>query len=274
MKTEQTPKVSVIMPAYRQAEYVGDAIRSVLSQTFTDWELLIGDDGSPDNVAEEVEKVSGGDPRIRFFSFENRGLSGARNFLAGRAAGIYLLPLDADDMLHPSYIEKCLAEFNRHPDAAVVYSKWRGFGASSHVRDIAYTGYRDLLADNSIFASAMFRKSDFKRIGGYDESMTIGFEDWEFWIRMLDEDSVVLQIPEPLFMYRRKKESMSVTASRPDKEARVLRYISEKHSDKYERYYPDRLADIKELYKMRRRVAKWKRRSIFSRLWYAVTGKF
>ena len=262
------------MPAYKQAQYVGEAIRSVLAQTFTDWELLIGDDGSPDNVAEEVEKAAAGDQRVKFCSFENRGAAGARNFLAEQARGTYLLPLDADDLIRTTYIEKCLEEFIRHPEASVVYCKWQSFGATRHTRELKYTGYRDLLADNSIFISAMYRRADFERAGGYDDKMRKGFEDWEMWIRLLDGDSVVIQIPEPLFLYRRKKESLSVSASYPENEIDTFRYIAAKHRDKYDRLYPDRLADLVELHKLRKRMAKWKSRSLLSRLWYALTGKF
>ena len=267
------PTVSVIMPAYKQAEYVAEAIRSVKAQTFKDWELLIGDDGSPDNVAEIVKHEVADDPRIRFFHSDNQGVSSTRNHLAAKAKGEYLLPLDADHKIHPTYIEKCLAEFKTSPEIRLVYCRWKFFGASSHTPALSYSGYRNLLTGNTIFNAAMFRKSDLDRIGGYDEMMRSGYEDWEMWIRFLDEDAVVRQLPETLFFYRKKKESLSVSSSRPEREKEIMAYVYSKHKDLYDRMFPDRLGELCELSFRRKRMDKWKRRSIWSRLWYAFTGK-
>lgn len=270
---EVKPMVSVLMPAYNQEKFVAEAIQSVLDQTFTDWELIIVDDGSPDNVAAVVAPYVESDRRIKFFHTENRGVAGARNFAASRASGQYLLPLDADDKIAPSYLSRAMAVFSMQPDTKLVYCKWKCFGASSHTRALAWTSYPDLLVDNSIFCSAVFRRSDLIAIGGYDEKIPYGLEDWEMWIRLLDEKSKVVQIDDTLFFYRRHRVSMSKIASLPDNTRITHEYIFNKHRTLYERFHPQSLDLLKRLSYLEGRLAKWKKRSIFARLWYAVIGK-
>src|SRR4051812_308036 len=102
------PEVSIIMPCYKQAAYLPDALDSVLAQTFANWECIVISDGSPDNVAEIAGEYTQKKDRIRFYATENGGVSVARNFGIARAKGKYILPLDADDKISPNYVEVCL----------------------------------------------------------------------------------------------------------------------------------------------------------------------
>ena len=109
------PLVSIIMPAYKQAEYVAEALDSVTKQSYSNWEVIVVDDGSPDNVAEIVEKFARADKRIKFLHTGNKGVSAARNRAVAESSGCYILPLDADDTIEPSYIEKCVKRFLDSP---------------------------------------------------------------------------------------------------------------------------------------------------------------
>ncbi len=230
---DNCPLVSVIMPAYGQAEYIAESLDSVIRQTYGNWEVIVVDDGSPDNVAGIVEAYSVSDSRIKFFHTENRGVSAARNFAVRQTSGEYILPLDADDTIEPTYLEKCVARFVEYPETDVVYCMWRFFGETTETPKLKYNNYASLLVNNSIFVSAMYRKSHFDSVGGYDENMRQGLEDWEFWIRMLHKDSVVSQIPEQLFNYRIKARSRNVDAQKALSAFEIELYILDKHKELY-----------------------------------------
>lgn len=264
------PLVSIIMPAYRQAEYIAEALESVKKQTYGNWEIIIVDDGSPDNVAKIADNYSREDTRIKFFHTDNKGVSAARNFAVERAAGEYILPLDADDTIEPTYVEKCVQHFSAHPETDVVYCRWRCFGETKKTPKLEYVDYETLLLSNRIFVSAMFRKSRFEEIGGYDEEMRQGMEDWEFWIRFLDRDSVVFQIPEQLFNYRIKAVSRNVEAKKDLVAFEIELYVLGKHKEKYSSafgtpiyYLGDALRFKKKYYGI------W-----YKRLWYGCARLF
>lgn len=135
---DNCPLVSVIMPAYGQAEYIAESLDSVIRQTYGNWEVIVVDDGSPDNVAGIVEAYSVSDSRIKFFHTENRGVSAARNFAVRQTSGEYILPLDADDTIEPTYLEKCVARFVEYPETDVVYCMWRFFGETTETPKLKY----------------------------------------------------------------------------------------------------------------------------------------
>ena len=101
--------VSVILPAYNAEKYIADSIKSVISQSFTDWELLIVDDGSTDSTPRLCDGFASSDPRIRVFHRHNAGVSAARNFGLDSAQGEYITFLDADDILHPEFLSSLIA---------------------------------------------------------------------------------------------------------------------------------------------------------------------
>ncbi|MBD5204445.1 MAG: glycosyltransferase family 2 protein [Bacteroidales bacterium] len=268
---DNAPLVSIIMPAYNQARYVGEAIESVLRQSYPYWELVIVDDGSPDNVADIVKGY--GDNRIQFYHTDNHGVSAARNFGIRHSHGSYILPLDADDKIAPTYVESCVNSFLSDPTITLVYCKWKWFGKAHHTPALEYKGYRSLLCENSIFCSAMFKREDFESTVGYDENIPYGYEDWEFWIRMLDGKSKVVQLQETLFYYRRTASSRSLSADIPERNRITMRYIYHHNREKYDKYFPDILTDLNELAYLRRRTEKWKHRSLASRLWKAIRAE-
>lgn len=276
-------KVAVIMPAYKQAEYVAEALDSLLAQTYSNWECAVVDDGSPDDVRSIVELYARRDERIRFHHTENHGVSAARNFAVSATTAPLILPLDADDRLAPEYIAECVKAFRKHPDATVVFADWKFFGKTTYTPRLEYTGFRDLLTSNSIHCSGMFWREDFERIGGYDESIPFGYEDWEFWIRLLapknllaentlsNDTGKVIKLHRPLFYYRIKPKSRSTDIDRKhERKEECFRYIFRKHVELFIIFFPDMLTIINDYSDLQRRLTKWRRRPLLSRLWHAL----
>ena len=125
------PLVSVVMPAFNSAHWIADAIRSIQSQTYTNWELLVVNDGSTDNTVEKIESLSG-DERIRIFSQNNSGPAVARNLGIEEAKGEFLAFLDADDMWFKDKLTLQLKHLLSHPGLGLVHSGYRVFIDDPH----------------------------------------------------------------------------------------------------------------------------------------------
>ncbi len=117
----QLPKVSIIVPCYNQADYLPEALGSVLQQTCEQWECIVVNDGSEDTTEEVAQQWVKKDARFKYINIPNGGLSNARNTGIEAASGIYILPLDSDDKLGENYLELALDAFNSEPKLKVVY---------------------------------------------------------------------------------------------------------------------------------------------------------
>jgi len=231
--TSKTPEVSVIVPCYKQAEFLDECIGSVINQTFQNWECIIVDDGSPDNTEEVSKEWCKKDSRIKYYKKINEGVSKARNYGISLAASKYILPLDADDKIGRQYMELALQCFQKDNNVKVVYCRAKYFGKKRGIWRLPEYSYKKLLTTNIIFCSAFFPKIEWERIGGYDVNMVEGFEDWEFWINMLSKDVEVKRIDSVQFYYRIRRDSRTSTAVlNIDK---LLNYICEKHVSVYNR---------------------------------------
>lgn len=261
MNDHNAPLVSVIIPCYNQAQYLSDALDSLLLQTYQNWEALVVNDGSSDKTEEVALYYINKEPKIRYVSKENGGLSSARNIGAKLAQGEYLLPLDADDIIKPEYMEMAIEAFVENPGLKLVYCQGYLFGLKSGLwEEVSYKGYKNLLLGiSSIFCSAFFRKSDWEKIGGYDENMCKGHEDWEFFIRLLEGEGLVYQIPLPLFYYRVKQSSMITMANKRETKAETSFYMYSKNRNIYSHYFDDDILNILyELNNFREQKAKHK----------------
>jgi glycosyltransferase involved in cell wall biosynthesis len=219
------PKVSVIIPCYNQGAYLDEAVNSVLHQTWRDFEIIVINDGSDDGETRRL-LAAYDRPRTRVIHTENMGLAGARNTGIAAATGEYILPLDADDRIGTEYLEKAVAVLDRRPEIGIVYCRAEKFGAQRGSWDSPEFSLRGMLLGNLIFCSALFRREDWQRTGGYDPGMAVGWEDWDFWLSLLELNREVYRIPEVLFFYRVKEVSMarSMDASKKtDMHLRVMR---------------------------------------------------
>lgn len=199
-------KVSVIVPCYNQAKYLSEALESLIQQTYDNWECIIINDGSQDNAKEIAQKWVDTDQRYKYIEVNNGGVGRARNIGVQNSIGDYILPLDADDKLHKTYIEKTLNVIQDNPELKLVYCEAAMFGVVNKKWNLSQYSYKKILVKNMIFTSALYRKKDYELVGGYTEGIL--FEDWDFWLKLLSNDNQVYQIPEVLFFYRKHDNSL------------------------------------------------------------------
>lgn len=235
---KNNPLVSIIVPCYNQAAYLAETLDSVLAQTYTNWECVIVNDGSPDNTEEIANHYISKDKRFIYLNQENMGLAMARNNGIRKSKGIYILPLDSDDIIADTYIEKAVKVFSQNRDAKLVYCKAKLFGNVNEEWDLPNYKYEDLLWNNMIFCSALYSRKDFDNTVGYNPNMKGGYEDWDFWLTLLKPSDKVYRIEEVLFSYRRKDVSRS-TQILNDINQELLRQIYHNHPKVYEPYLQD-----------------------------------
>ncbi len=200
--------ISIVVSCYNLAGFLGETLESVARQSWQDWECIIVNDGSTDATGRLAKGWTNRDKRFKYHYQENKGLPDARNAGIQRALGTYILPLDADDLLDKSFLAKAHAIISRNSHIKIVYSNTELFGAESGLWNEPFS-MKELLRRNLIPASAMFRKSDWRSCGGYSTTMKGGFEDWDFWLSLLEKGGEVHKIEEALFKYRRRADSMA-----------------------------------------------------------------
>ena len=218
------PKVSVVIPCYNQGAFLRETLNSVLAQTYSDYEIIVIDDGSTDPATLSVlEKTD--NPAVKIFKTRNGGLAMARNRGIAASTGDIILPLDADDLIAPIYLEKGVSVFTSNPDAGVVYSLADKFGAVNELWQLPEFSPVLLLKENMVFCSAMFRRELWARAGGYNTNMKFGWEDWDFWLSLCELGVGFVRIPEILFHYRVRNDSMTVTMGYAQKLSMITRLI-------------------------------------------------
>lgn len=209
------PLVSVVIPCYQQGHFLAEAIKSVLDQTYDNWEIVVVDDGSTDDtsaVATDIARMFS-DKTIRLIQKTNGGLADARNTGIRAAQGSLILPLDADDMIASTFLDKAVTILANHPKTNVVYADLQEFGERAGTWITNFS--RDaLLCDNCMPYASLYRKDLWERTGGYDRSVPWGCEDWNFWISCLPFGLHVEKIPERLFLYRVRSDGMLSRMSR------------------------------------------------------------
>src|SRR5215213_6861613 len=179
--------VSVVIPCYNQAHFLGEAIESVLAQRYTNLELIVVDDGSTDNTSEVAYRYE----EVRLIRQENKGLAGARNRGRAEARGEYVVFLDSDDRLLANAVEIGVRELEAHPECAFVSGRYRPISAEGDAyaipRQARVDGdhYLALLRDNyiSMPASVMYRRWVFEEVGGFDGSVDAA-ADWDLYLRI------------------------------------------------------------------------------------------
>ena len=220
---EPAPLVSIIIPCYKQARYLPEAVASVAAQTFTDWEIIIVNDGSPDDTSEVARALARkyASQRVRLLEKKNGGLAHARNAGIAAAGGAYILPLDADDKIAPTMLEKTVSLLESDPAIAVAYTDVAHFGVAEKVIQAADFDFKKLCRGNQLNYCALFRREAWEIAGGYNANMIWGYEDWDFWIGCGAAGLIARRIPEPLLLYRVKEMSMYTAALGHDGELRA-----------------------------------------------------
>ena len=194
-----SPLVSIVVANYNYARFLGEALESALAQTHRQVEVIVVDDGSTDDSL----AVAGRYP-VRILAEEHLGVGAARNRGALAAGGAFLVFLDADDRLEPTYVEACLAALQEAPlPVAYAYTAMQLFGLEERLFPSQSFDKKALLQGNYIHASVLIRSEVFWAAGGFDSTWTLGYEDYELWVRLLANGFHGVLIPEPLLLYRR-----------------------------------------------------------------------
>ena len=224
--------VSIIITCYNKAPYIADSIESALSQTYANVEVIVIDDGSKDGSAAIIEQfLSRG---VKFIQQENKGVCIARNNAIRQSTGEFIVPLDADDILAPNYVQKCIEWFCTDPSTKLVYTLGEFFGLRTGPIEIPPYNWDSLLWYSIIPATSMYRRTDFDRTKGYNPNMQFALEDWDFYLSLLNPTDIVHLIEEPLLRYRIVKNARN-TCINPNKEA-IFKQIYDNHRDLYSQH--------------------------------------
>ena len=209
--TTSSPAVSVVVPHFNLGTFLPDTLASIHAQTFKDFELIIVDDGSTDQTSllllEGLERQG-----VTILRKHNGGLGSARNAGLAAAKAPWVLMVDADDILHPIYLEMTMAAAALHPTTAAVGTFMRCFTQEPQVPTGGWLPLgldRDLLANANFActASCLLRRDAVLSVGGYDEHL-VSFEDWDLWCSLAERGFEATIVPEFLLFYRQRPDSM------------------------------------------------------------------
>ncbi len=238
-------KVSIIMPCYNDGKYIQEAIDSVLAQTYPNIELIIIDDGSDDaDTKNFLQTIT--DSRIQLLHSERLRPAGARNIGIAHAAGKYILPVDADDRIAPTYVEKAVAVLKENAQIGAVYCYAELFGAVTGEWALPDYKFEHMLLDNIVFVTAMFRKETWELVGGFNTNMQHGLEDYDFWLSVLEKGYEIYQIPETLFYYRIKDSSRnSILRINPRITREAYQTIYDNHVDFFAKHASEHVSALR-----------------------------
>lgn len=210
--------VTIITPYYNAGKYFEQTFNSVMNQTFPWFEWIIVNDGSTkQNDIEILNYFSKRDKRIRVINQENKGLSYARNVGFENAHADVVIPLDADDLISPQYVEYLYFSMLYNSEAAWSYTCTVGFGGEEYLWKYLWNAEK-LKTYNFMNYTAAIRKKDWKEIGGYKVEKQAYYEDWRFWLEMLAKHKKPVHTGGYLFWYRRSNDGMLSTIRRdPEK---------------------------------------------------------
>jgi glycosyltransferase involved in cell wall biosynthesis len=239
--TIMSPKISLIIPAWNRAAYVGLAIKSVLAQTRGDFELVVRDDASTDDTLKVAEQAAKGDPRVRIVAGEHAGMPHALNEAAKLVSAPYFGWVDSDDMIAEGALRETAAVLDQRPEVGLVYTNYLNIDTTGTVRglghrcQIPYSKDR-LLIDFMTFHFRLMRRELFDSVGQLHPDS--GFaEDYDLCLR-LSEVTSFHHLAKPLYYYRMHRETISHQRrlEQIDASARAVRraLARRKLDDKYE----------------------------------------
>jgi hypothetical protein len=224
-------KISVVIACFNDADYIEQAVCSIKNQTYSNIEIIVVDDGSDAPTKKVLKSI---ETKIETLLLqENKGVSAARNNGIAASKGDYIMILDSDDYLEPTFLEKAIKYFREDKEvrmvscyANLIYGK-KGKGTLKPKGGNVIS----FLNNNCALGTSLYKKEDIAAINGYDEKMLLGFEDWDFNIRIMALGGIAKVIKEPLYNYRIKGNSRNEKAKKHKTE--ILKYIVTKNIDLY-----------------------------------------
>lgn len=222
------PKISIIIPCYNHGQYIREAINSVEQCTDRNlYEIIIVNDGSTDAFTiEEMRRLANDGYHV--INQVNQRLGRTRNNGIRAAKGEYILPLDSDNRIRSAYIYESIKILDAHPEIAMVYGDAQFFGDQNKRHVVGEFNLQNMMVENQIDACAVYRKSVWEAVGGYDEKMIMGYEDWDLWMNMTFKNYKFQYVPEIMFDYRVLGNSMLRSISASNKK-QWFKYMDEKY---------------------------------------------
>lgn len=243
--------IEAVITSYNQGPMILEAVQSVCNQTLLPKRIIIVDDGSTDkhslDILNGIKNNSGFSVPIILYFQENRGVSSARNTGINKTQTSMVLVLDGDDKLEPEYIENVSKLLYKNPEMVIASSWMRTFGVLDAVVCPTGGNIASFLSHNCCPATHILRKKVYEQCTGYDESMRSGFEDWDFFLSMLETspEACIGIVEKPLIAYRTSPASANIKSM--NKRLELMRYIIEKHIHSYSSNITNVLLDIEAI---------------------------
>ena len=229
------PAASVVVPCYNGGQFLDGLMESLARQTFRDFEIVIVDDGSDD--PQTLRKLAALDGRARVIRQDNRGPSAARNTGIAQSRADIVAMIDCDDTVEPSYLVETVPVLQKAPpDVAMTFTHMRTAGGQASIGRRYFNRF-DLLFTNTVSVGLVLRKECWRAVGGYDETMREGYEDWDFSLRLADAGYRGIEIPKPLYIYYIRPDAMwssrSADVEKKHLHAKPWRQDRNKHPDSF-----------------------------------------
>jgi glycosyltransferase involved in cell wall biosynthesis len=230
------PKVSVIVTSYNYGEFLCDCLNSIKDQTYKDYELVLADDGSNDDTLRIMEQAN---PDLLIRSKDRRGVVHINNLGVRCSSGNYICLINSDDMILPTYLERCVEVLDSRQDIAIAYTDFHHFGGGLD-NDVIFRDYdtegglEELRKWNFILGSALFKRQAFIEAGGFSSLMTDGYEDYDLWLSICELDGGkrwrAKKTPGALYLYRNHGRNRTIAMK--SKRAIALLWIKHKMFDR------------------------------------------
>lgn len=240
---KESPLVSVVIPCFNHGQFLQEALDSIFAQTYNNYEIVIVNDGSTEKLTKDFliglkkKKL----PNLIIQDQKNQGLSMARNNGIKISKGEFVMPLDSDDFLHKDYLKETVDLAMKNKEIGAVTSYVKCFGKNNYIWETKSSNLLEMLIADFVCGCSLIRKKAFQEVKqsngfGYNPNMVGGYEDWDFWIGLLEVNKWKIGcIKKPLYYYRVKEESMYSESIK--KHVDLYDRILLNHKESHQKYY-------------------------------------
>ncbi len=229
---DRYPLVSIIVPIYNMEQYLSETLDSILASDYPNFEVVTVDDGSKDNSLKIAQEYAAKDSRLRVLSQSNSGVCTARNYAIREAKGVFIMPVDSDDIITPDFVSLAVDKILSDKSIKVVTPKSNFMGTKSGEWRLPEFSLNLLARKNIICVTALYYKSEWVRVGGYCNTLMTR-EDWDFWISMLKDGGKVVRLDKLTFYYRCRAGSKRIRGRKLKQH--VTDTLNSRHAEFFER---------------------------------------